>query len=225
MKSIGQIVYKDPLVNHKRVEYIDYIPYLMEEGKNGMWLDFSNIDLPTLFVGWKFMNSLGNPDNKPNLSILNKEIINNKLYWEFSFNENKSQHISGIDMFVRNVPTYYYEQNYEYRVIDPVYDNIKTNHDLERLIDGIPIYSIYYYKNDMVYLLVKKQQGGHIIGIDWKMFEFYNLKQCLVDILNSELNNHTQHHYDLDGDIFAEYNKKFSGYDNLKRYLVVLLSK
>ena len=67
--KIANIVYEKNLVNHTKVDYINYV--------NGE-VKYNNLDtsLPTLYVGWSFMKQC-NPDNEiiQNANILYKKII------------------------------------------------------------------------------------------------------------------------------------------------------
>ena len=117
MLKLGNIIYKDELVNHTKV---DYINYHMED--TPMNYDDFNILLPTLTVGWNFLKE---NNTFYDVSILEKEIKKNILYWEFSFNENKAQHVGGVEMFIRNVPYYYFRGQYEYKNIDPIFNEFK----------------------------------------------------------------------------------------------------
>lgn len=215
MKKIANIYYRDSLVNHNEVGYVNYSSEEEFESNN------KDGKLPTLIVGWKLLNSLSLVNNyKP--SILDKCINESELYWEFSFNENKSQHITGIEMFVRNAPIYYFSTLYTYNLIDPVYKNITSKDQIPIFFNESNADAIYIHRNKMIYILMNYQ----IFGIDIEMYEFFeifNVKDYLLNNLNIANSNHIFD--DLKGDMFAEYNKIFLGYDDLERYLVVLLSK
>ena len=159
---IGNIVFKEQLVNHIKCDYINYID--LKNGGN----DLSKIDtsLPTLISGWDLCKSTlpylwhsSNGDNSIiTVSILEKEYQKNR-FWEFSFNENKSQHVSGVEMFVRNVPYYYFNQQIKYVNVDPIFKNIN---DLSDLKSQLPTgdYEVYNHKNQMFYILKEAQLGG-----------------------------------------------------------------
>ena len=61
MLKIGNIIYKDELVNHTKVDYINYIP--------SQYFDYDNT-LPTLFVGWSFMKEISSLEVVQNANIL-----------------------------------------------------------------------------------------------------------------------------------------------------------
>lgn len=214
MKKIGNVFYKDSLVNHNKVDYIEYI---CDEEK----VNYETLFLPTLVVGWDYFNKLDISKTYPKVSILEKEVNKSVLYWEFSFNENKSEHVSGVDMFVRNVPHYYFTHHYRYKLIDPVFNNIDSFSDL---LNKLPhtVTAKYFYKDDMAYLL----DGKTIYGIDLKMFEFFDIENLTTRLFEEiEMNDQLNVTLDDDGDIFTEYNEIYRGYEYLKRYMVVLLSK
>ena len=157
-----------------------------------------------------------------NVTILNKVIIPNDKYWEFSFNENKSQHITGIDMFVHNVPTYYFETRFKYKLIDPIFNKIMVQEQLLGFFGDTIVDGIYIYRNQMMYIL----KGDTIYGVDLDILDYFEIdeiKSYLITMLT--ITNPEQLYDDENGDVYAKYNEIFSGYDNLKRYLVVLLSK
>ena len=64
--------------------------------------------------------------------ILEKKIISNVLYWEFSFKENKAQHVEGVTYFTNNVPFYYFNIRYSYINLDPIMFRLST---LDELMD------------------------------------------------------------------------------------------
>ena len=210
--KIGNIVYREDLVNHEEVEYINYIP----EAKT---LDDIDNTLPTLYVGWKNLKEC-NPHNEliQNHSILEKRIFSNVLYWEYSFNENKSQHVSGVEMFVNNVPYHYFSTKYRYTNIDPVFFGISGLSDLTYLVAD-QLDSVYIYKNEMLYFL----NGRNISGIDLVMYNYFDFDvDKIVELITSRS---TKNILDNESDIFQNYYKQFPNFDQLKRYLVVLLSK
>ena len=204
MKKIGNIIYDSELINHDQLSYINYYENIFDE----------NIDhsLPTLFVGWiNLKNSLIND----NLDILNKEIVPNISYWEFSFSENKASHINGIIDFVNNLPKYFFEGKYSYSSIDPIFDVLKDTSEFFKLIT-FNVDRIYNYKNENLFLLTENR----VIGVDLRIFEYFNFNtnemvKVLSDSANLVIN-------DLNGDLYVENYKLISNYTNLRRYIVVL---
>jgi len=208
---IANIIHEKELVNHTKAEFINYY------NEPVMYLNGS---LPTLYVGWEFMKAC-NPKNPiiSNAEILDKRIITDELYWEFSFKENKSAHIRGVDNFVEEAPQYYFSPKYSYINLDPVGFNLR---DIQDLMDVVPkqIDSLYNYKNDMVYLL----KGNKITGIHLKMYEFF--KFDITELL-TRLKGRTSFLIsdDFEGEIYQSYYKIFPKFELLKRYLVTILSK
>lgn len=209
--KIANIIYSDDLVNHKRVDYVNYI----NEEKEYKDIDYT---LPTLYVGWEFIKKC-NPDNSEfqNINILKHEIQKNKLYWEFSFNENKSSHVKGVSSFVKNTPNFYFNGKYEYINLDPVFHQIR---DIEELFDILPknFDGHYCYNNNMCYIL----SGKKIYGLHIPMYEFFKFN---IEKIYSKLNEKSLTEVrDDNGTIYQKYYKIFPEFTYLKRYIVVFLT-
>jgi len=212
--KIANIIFEKDLINHKKVDFINY--YQVND------TNFSyDHNLPTLFVGWHFMKKINeNNDNIQNANILKHRIIRNKLYWEFSFEENKSSHVKGINSFVKNVPDFYFAPKYQYINLDPVFYQIKNNQDLFDVIPKMNKIDAYYqYKDRMIYLLSENK----IYGLDIEMYNFFKFNvTSIIDNLQGMNGNIFK---DIDGKDYQKYYKFFPEFTHLKRYLVVLLSK
>jgi hypothetical protein len=214
MKKIANIVYREELVNHKPLQYINY--YIED-------IQFRLIDndLPTLYVGWYFFKEIHKNDPIiENASILEKKIITNKLYWEFSFKENKSQHVNGIDDFVVDSISYYFSPRYNYINLDPLHFLIK---DLDDLFDVLPteIDSIYNYKGEMIYIL----KDNKITGIDLNLYRYFDFDILALNTkLTSRLKNNLNYHNDPRGEFLLAKSKIYKYFENLKRYMVVILN-
>ena len=210
--KIANVIHEKELVNHTKVEYINYF----NEAKAYDDLDKS---LPTLYVGWSFMKAC-NPDNPiiQNADILKKKIITNELYWEFSFRESKPSHVKGVDTFAGLVPQFYFSPKYIYTNLDPVFFQLK---DVDDLMDVTPkkIDASYNYKNEMFYFLTDNK----IWGIDLRMYQFF--KFGLEEILQRMLVRTAMPITDLEGETYQLYYKIFPNYEHLKRYIVTILSK
>jgi len=210
--KIANVIHEKELVNHTKVEYINYF----NEAKAYDDLDKS---LPTLYVGWSFMKAC-NPDNPiiQNADILKKKIITNELYWEFSFRESKPSHVKGVDTFAGLVPQFYFSPKYIYTNLDPVFFQLK---DVDDLMDVTPkkIDASYNYKNEMFYFLTDNK----IWGIDLRMYQFF--KFSLEEILQRMLVRTAMPITDLEGETYQLYYKIFPNYEHLKRYIVTILSK
>ena len=211
MFKLGTIIFNGELVDHKKIDYIQY-----HKGEK----DYSNTERTVcLYVGYDFLNNI-NSNNLllKNVNILKKEIVKNRLYWEFSFNEDKQSHVNGIKRFVLNLPYYYFFSNYKYINIDPVFLNIKSKTDLnKKLFKNYD--NVYQFKNDSIYMV----KGDIIHGINLKMFDFFEFKiDDITNLVKEKSNNFVNDH---DGEMYLEYYKKFRDFTLLKRNLVVILKK
>ena len=210
--KIGNIVYEKQLVNHVKLEYINYFNEPIEYNK----LDK---ELPTLYVGWSFMKAC-NPLNEiiQNANILHKRIITNELYWECSFEESKGSHIKGTESFVNSLPQFYFSSKYSYINLDPVFFQLR---DIEDLMDVVPkkIEFIYNYKNEVLYLLFE----NIIWGINLDTFNYFRFN---VDNILNRISERTKIIFiDPKGEQYQSYYKIFPNFIHLKRYLIILLSK
>jgi hypothetical protein len=210
--KIANIIYEDELVNHTKVDYVNYI------NSPTAYCNIDN-DLPTLYVGWNFMKA-SNPNNQIILTtdILDKRIVTNELYWELSFKEGKASHVKGVDKFAGLAPEFYFKPKHTYTNLDPVFFQLR---DIQDLMDVCPkkIDKLYNYKNEFVYIL----SDNNIWGLDLRMYEFF--KFSIVEILNGLQDRTNDYALDTDGEIYQSYYKIFPNFELLKRYLVSILSK
>ena len=207
--KIANVIHEKELVNHTKVDYINYF----NEPKAYDDLDKS---LPTLYVGWSFMKAC-NPDNPivQNADILKKKIITNELYWEFSFRESKPSHVKGVDKFAALVPQFYFSPKYFYTNLDPVFFQLK---DIQDVMDVLPkkIDASYNYKNEMFYILSENK----IWGLDLRMYEFFKFDiPTFLATLGGRIKSSIT---DMDGSFYQKYYKIFPNYEHLKRYLVTI---
>ena len=213
--KIANIIHEKELVNHTKVEYVNYINELTP---------YEDLDttLPTLYVGWSFMKD-SNPVNEliQNADILKKKIVSNELYWECSFEESKASHVKGVDNFVKFVPEFYFMPSFTYINLDPVFFNLSTLQDLMDVV-AKEIDSIYQYKDEMIYLLVDNK----ITGINLKMYEFFQFDvNDITHKLSERLKTGSEYIADLEGNSYLYYYKILPNFTHLKRYLIVILSK
>ena len=210
--KIANIVYEKELINHTKLEYVNYINKQIEYDK----LDKS---LPTLCVGWSFMKAC-NPNNEiiQNANILHKKIVANELYWECSFDESKSSHINGIESFIKFAPQFYFASKYSYVNLDPIFFQLQ---DVDDLMDVVPkkIDASYNYKNEMVYILTNNK----ISGINLLSYNYFKFN--INDILSRLAERTKISHIDLDGMSYQQYYKILPNFQQLKRYLIAILSK
>lgn len=210
--KIANIIYEKELVNHTKSQYVNYF----NEPKV---YDDLNKSLPTLYVGWSFMKA-SNPDNPviQNADILKKKIITNELYWEFSFHESKASHVKGVDTFVGLVPQFYFSPKYIYTNLDPVFFQISEIEDLMAVLPK-DIIKAYNLKNEMLYVL----KDNKIWGVDLRMYEFFKFDiSAIIDMIKSRTFYYQD---DLEGEIYQSYYKIFPNFQQLKRYVVTLVSK
>lgn len=210
--KLANIVYEKELVNHTKVDYVNYINIATEYDE----LDKS---LPTLYVGWLFMKTC-NPNNEiiQNTNILERRIITNELYWECSFDENKGLHVKGVESFIKSIPEYYFKPRYKFINYDPVFFHVK---DIEDLMNGLPtnIDVTYNYKNEMLYALV----DNVIFGINLKMYEYFKFN---IDDLLFRIAERTETGFlDEEGISYQRYYKILPEFKQLKRYIISILSK
>lgn len=210
--KIANIIYEKELVNHTKSQYVNYF----NEPKSYDELDKS---LPTLYVGWSFMKAC-NPENPiiQNADILKKKIITNELYWEFSFQESKPSHVKGVDSFVGLVPQFYFSPKYIYTNLDPVFFQIVEIEDLMAVLPK-EITKVYNFKNDMIYIL----KDDKIWGVDLRMYAFFKFNiPSIIDRLKSRTFYYNE---DSEGDVYQSYYKIFPNFQQLKRYVVTIVSK
>lgn len=206
--KIANIIYDDELVNHKKKDYINYITPIPDSFKN------INMDLPTLIIGW---DSIKKNPNINAVNILDKRIISFKLYWEFSYKEKKGEHFNGIEEFINNIPSYFFKQNYKYVNLDPIFFGINSIDDLKYIL---PKESeiVYNYKDKMLYVLHEKV----IWGIDLLMYGYFNFNILeLKEVICSKSSECVD---DFDGELHIEQYKNFPNFEELKRYMPIILS-
>jgi hypothetical protein len=210
--KIANIVFENTLINHDNVNYIQYY---------NESIDYNNLNtqIPTMFVGWHFLKKCNNENTMfNNIDILNKVIIPNKLFWEFSFEENKLLHVKGVKEFVSNVPSLYFMSKYNYIDFDPVYFQIKN---ISNFIDCLPknIDSFLNLKNETMYLL----STNKIYGINLKLYNFFQINTS--NIIDEVSKRSKQSFFDENGEIYQSYYKNFPEFLYLKRYLIAILTK
>ncbi|MFW6242749.1 MAG: hypothetical protein ACOC2W_01165 [bacterium] len=213
--KIANIIYDGELINHTPVDYVNYYdkPVSLDEIDN---------TLPTLYVGWQSMKSVNqNSQLIKNVDILDKRIVSNLLYWEFSFNEHKSQHVSGVSEFIKKVPEYYLKPKYKYINLDPVFFQIV---DVDDLMYVLPkkVDKIYQYKDEMLYILCNES----ITGINIEMYDFFEFDlNEIIERLIDRCQSHDDYVLDSNSEIYTEYYKKFPDFPLLKRYIITFLTK
>lgn len=205
--KLGNLLYSGELINHEKVDYITY-HNIEEDGLNSLMLVNFN-ELPTMVVGFSLLKKLYG-DKYPDQSILDKIVIPNKLYWEFSFNENKKQNIDGIENFINEKVIDYYFFDFKYFNIDPIFNKISNEDDL---IKNFPIIDCAYSDNRMLYVI----SSNSVFGLDLDVFDFYGFN--INYIKNSILEKAIKRVIDPDNNIYLSYYRQFPELNFLKRYI------
>lgn len=207
--KIGRIVYNSELVNHKLVDYIEYI-----KQENPIFYDD---EIPTLYVGWSYLKRIKDNELIQAQYIDNKTIITNKIFWEFEFSEMKSEHVSGVDEFKNNLPSYYFNNNYKTINVDPIFLGI---HDVKSLFEYLPKENnnVYQYENKGCYIL----NNNMIYCLNFNVLNFYKFN--IDDVLNRIKLTSSSYNLDENGDLYVKYKRIFSQFDDLKRFIVVFLN-
>ncbi|MFW6273174.1 MAG: hypothetical protein ACOC2U_05285 [bacterium] len=210
--KIGNVIYNTDLVKHDKVEYINYL-------NKSIPFENLNTDLPTLYVGWDFLKETHKDSILLNkFDILEKVVQEGKLYWEFSFDENKPQHVNGVDDFVNGVPKKYFENNFQYINLSPLFYDIHLISDFFKFI-GNKIDVFYNYKDEIYYIY----NGNKIFGIDINIIKLLGFN---LDALDEQLELKTISRIDdKDGKTALKYQDMFSNYDNIRRYIPIILKK
>lgn len=167
--KIANIIHNSELVNHTKNDLINYYNEFTDE------IDYK---LPTLVVGWFFLKENLDIFKEFNISISDKTIIKSNIFWEFSFDEDKQEHINGVIDFVHKIVDLYFLNNYNYINYCPIFNQIKSINEFK---DGLP------NKFDLIYLSKSGNNAYGIIddtiyGIDLLLFD--NLKLNSDDIIN-----------------------------------------
>lgn len=164
--------------------------------------------LPTLIIGWDFVNKYF-----LDFDVITKKIDENTS-WTFKKTENRSQHEEDIYNFKEKV----YKSlvsNIQYIYIDPVLSKKKT---IKKIISKIKSINsiISYHHGSMIYIY-----GDNLIfGLDLNIIEFMGLKpekirtkiKMLSDIFLTE------------NPIFIEYKKMVENLNNQVKFIPVLYS-
>lgn len=215
--KIASIIYNCELVNHKKVDYINYI-------EKSVCLDQIKQDIPILYVGWGCFKD-ANKYNKTasNVDILNKEVIPRKVYWEFSFEEKKSDHINGVEDFVLSAPLLYFTNKYVYKPINPIFLKIKNVDDFKKLGISESFDVFLNYKNEMIYLLDISINENIIYGIDLELLRFLNINENIIIDYFKRLSSKVIE--DFNGEKSEEGLSYFNSSNELIKYLPVILNK
>lgn len=210
--KIANIIYNSEIINNKNVDYINYINAPIRYG-----IDELNYELPTLYVGRKFLKEVNqNSLVIQNSDVLSNVIIDKLLYWVCSYDEDKIKHVRNVKSFMINAPQIYFMNKYTIINIDPVFMNIKNLGDLLSVlpenIDGL-----YNYMNKYLYFL----SGKNIYFLNLEMFQYFGFSVnniiTYIEVLSPK------YFFDCSGSKYSELFLKYSGFNKLLSYVVVIL--
>jgi hypothetical protein len=200
--KLGIIYYKDELILHERVNYIEYI-------KINEYSDVKSTKRPVLVVGWNIVKN-----TYTSVNILNKKIKDN-LFWCFSFNEKKSDYINNINKFI-NEDILNVFNSFKYKILSPVFDdNIRTEQDIINYFTDCDINNIYVSSKKELSVLC----NDTIYKVNLRELDFYNIKPFFIlDFLSKTYNNF---YYDRNRNIEKKYLEYFKGIDEvfIKKYI------
>lgn len=212
MIKLINLVHSAPLVNHEKVDYVNYIQ--VNENEAAQYVKDIIVGMPVFFVGYNLTKTIFKPVGY-SVDVLNKDIAT-WVSWEFSYEENRSSHIEGVfDVVSRRVLDIRFSGT-EYELIDPIFSNIRQEDEIYPLIN--PVDYAYVYK-EMCYLY--NSVKNRIYGIDLNTYDFFGFsKSNILELITSRSK---KDNIDPAGDVFVEYKLKFPFANHLKRYLVLLL--
>ncbi len=201
MLKIGNIISEIELVSHAKVDYINYYC----EGNKPVY----DQNLPTLVIGREFFKKWYNP----NQNILQKEVLPNKLYWDYWMPESMSGYFTGLEKFINNLPNYFIN-NFEYQSID-AFDVEPTDLDkILKLFDWNNKSTAYQYKDEMIYIHTKNTITGiYLVSFDYFNYDVLRIIKLIKDNINT--------YHDTDGSSYINYYKKFPEFGNLKRSMPI----
>ncbi len=207
MIKMGNIFSDCELINHKKLDYINYGKCSdMPKFWNFNASKFKTNNLPTLFIGWKAL------ENIFPINILEKKLPNN-MFWEFSPEEDIIQYTNSLESFIKEVPSLYIKRC-PYINADLFNHKIFKSDDLEWKLSKIKNGDLYVYKNDMAYY---NTQNNTIYGFK---LPIYNA--VLGDGLALKtLKESSEKVIEDDGELFQRYYKMFPDFPLLKRSMVV----
>lgn len=200
--KLGVIYYKDDLILHEKVNYIEYIKID----------DFNDIKLtkrPTLIIGWNIVKN-----RFTSVNILNKKITDN-IFWCFSFNEKKNDYIDNINKFISTDILDVFN-SFNHKILSPVFNkDLKTEHDYIQYFKDCDLNNIYISSKKELSILC----NNIIYRINLRELKFFKIKT--VKILEYLSNNYNNFYYDRNGNIEKMYIEYFKGIDIIyvKKYI------
>ena len=173
--------------------------------------DFNNINdnIPTVIIGWGKVKSL-----YPDASILEHEIIKDKVFWIFSKEEKISNYFTDLNNFIIKIPELFVN-NYKVKIIDPVFENIFNIKELFELLKSYKDYKV-IDTNNTLFLLYKKQQ----FILDLNVFDFFNFD--IKEIRTILYKNSKNYIYDKNKKIINELFDIFGSFSIFEKYSAIL---
>lgn len=192
--KLGVIYYKDDLILHEKVKYIDYI-------KIEDYTDIKFTKRPTLIIGWNIVKS-----KFMSVNILNKKISDN-IFWCFSFNEKKSDYVENINKFITEDVLNVFN-TFSYKVLSPIFnEDLKNEQDYIKYFDDCDLNNIYVSPKQELSVLC----DDIIYKLNLRELNFYKIKPVFIlDYLSKKYNNFL---YDRTGNVEKMYIEYFKGID------------
>jgi hypothetical protein len=200
--KLGVIYYKDDLILHEKVKYIDYI-------KIEDYTDIKFTKRPTLIIGWNIVKS-----KFMSVNILNKKISDN-IFWCFSFNEKKSDYIENINKFVTEDVLNVFS-TFKYKILSPIFnEDLKSEQDYINYFDDCDLNNIYVSPKQELSVLC----DDIIYKLNLRELNFYKIKPFFI--LDYLSNKYINFYYDRTGNIEKNYLEYFKGIDDvfIKKYI------
>jgi hypothetical protein len=202
--KLGVIYYKDDLILHDKVNYIEYIKI---EDNN----EIKYTKRPTLIIGWNIVKN-----KYTSVNILNRK-INDNLSWCFSFNEKKSDYIEKINKFVKEDVLDVFN-GFKFKILSPILDlDLKKEDDFIKYFNNCNINNIYVSSRKELSILC----DDIIYNINLRELNFYKIKPFFIlDFLSK---NYINFCYDRTGNIENTYLEYFKGIDIvfIKKYITL----
>lgn len=158
-------MYLGNIISEERIDNVEDFISLKRE------INFEDVKIPTLIVGWKLVKKLFPTHN---ISILDKKIDNN-LFWTFSKSEKKIDYENDINTFydyiINNINT-----NLTYYYFDTIKSSITKVKKLLNILNSDRKKFIYVYNNSFIYIYYSK----FVIGVSLDELDFIGIDSSKV---------------------------------------------
>lgn len=171
-------------------------------------IDEINKELPTLIIGWDYVDK-----NYPTYDITNR-VLGPKTYWTFKKTERRDQHDEDVQSFI-NKSYKDLVSNIPYVFIDPIQSDSKKLYKIIRKISNTKKI-ISFINKDMIYIYADKI----IFGVDLKLLRYIGLN---IDKIKNKIKSVSDVFLE-DNNILIEYKKYVDGLSNQVRYIPFLYS-